>query len=67
MSSRVKKDRRKSGVRFVKAEKIGTPVQERESYRGLVPGLPGTRDAGKMVPRSDKKKHAILRDHGLLP
>lgn len=65
MGSRVKKDRRASGVRFTKPTKEGTPVTERENFRGLVPGLPSTRDAGKMVPRSEKKLTRIRKKWGI--
>lgn len=59
--SRVKKQRRESGVRFAKAPKAGTPFEERQEYAGLVLGAHGTKDQGKMVPRSDASKARMLK------
>lgn len=60
MSTKARKDRKRAGEPFVKAPKVGTPLQNRASFNGFVPGAPGTRWAGRMVPRSQKLKDRAL-------
>lgn len=59
--SRVKRQRRESGVRFEKAPKVGTPLEERQMFAGLVPGAHGTKYQGKQMPRSEKSKERMLK------
>lgn len=55
MSSRVKKDRRASGVKFTKAAKVPTPLEDRSEFREAVQKPFGLRECGKWVPRSEKQ------------
>ena len=53
MGSRVKKDRRKSGVKFTKAPKTPTPLADRHEFRQTVRQPDGLRNAGAKVPRAE--------------
>ena len=53
--SRVKKQRRESGVKFTKAPKIPTPIEQRHEMRELVVQPKGLLKAGQLVPRSEKQ------------
>ena len=53
MGARVKKDRRKSGVKFTKAPKTPTPLEDRREFRETVRQPDGLRNAGAMVPRAE--------------
>lgn len=65
MGSRVKKDRRASNVRFVKAQKTPTPLEERHEFRETVRKPFGLRDGGQRVPRSASKLKAVREKWGL--
>lgn len=55
MSSRVKKDRRLSGVPFSKTPKIPTPLERRREFSTTVRQPIGLRNAGQIVARSEKQ------------
>lgn len=65
MSSRVKKDRRASGVKFTKPAKTPTPLLERHEFRTLVLIPFGLRDGGEMGPRSEKELMKVRKKWGI--
>jgi hypothetical protein len=60
-----RKARKRAGIKFYKAPKVGTPLIERASFTGLVPGAVGTRSEGRPVPRSWAQRMALLELHGV--
>ncbi len=67
MSSRVKKDRRRSGVKFSKPTKVPTPLEQRREFRENVAGAIGTRDPQRIRPRSEKQLRKMRSAWGLEP
>jgi len=65
MGSRVKKDRRKSGVKFVKQAKTPNPLADRHEFRETVRQPDGLRNAGAMVPRAEGQLKKARREWGL--
>ncbi|MGW9020697.1 hypothetical protein ACWGOE_04335 [Leucobacter chromiiresistens] len=67
MPTRIKKQRRQSGVKFSKAQKTPTPLSERREFRGLVRGAIGTKHQDSTVLRSPKKLAKVREAWGLKP
>ncbi|UOR02010.1 hypothetical protein MUN77_01370 [Leucobacter allii] len=65
MPTRIKKDRRKSGVKFTKAPKVSTPLEDRHEFREAVTKPRGLRDGGKEVPRSQKQLRRVREAWGV--
>lgn len=65
MPTRVKKDRRASGVKFSKAPKVPTPLEDRKEFRTMVRQPRGLRQAGQMVPRSEKQLEKARKAWGI--
>lgn len=65
MSTAQRKARKRAGIQFEKPAKVGTPLQERAWFAGLVMGPQGTRHAGKQQERSAKKKARALAARGI--
>lgn len=55
MSNAARKARKRAGIPFAKTQKVGTPLLERAWATARFPGLPGTRYALELMPRSAKK------------
>jgi hypothetical protein len=65
MSTKARKARKRAGIPFTKAQKVGTPFFQRAWFLHLVPGPDGTRHAGTYRPRSEKKIARAVADRGL--
>jgi hypothetical protein len=65
MANAARKARKRAGIKFEKAPKVGTPIWERFSFYGAVPGAPSTKFAGTHQPRSRKKQVKLLEAHGI--
>lgn len=65
MPTTVKKQRRRSGVKFTKAPKTPTPLAERREFRPTVLGAIGTRMAGRTVPRAPKQLAKVQKAWGI--
>ncbi len=65
MSTTARKARKAAGVKFVRTPKVGTPIAERAWFTAVLPGLPGTRNAQKLVARSLVKRNRALKARGL--
>lgn len=64
MSTAARKARKRAGLPFVREAKVGTPVTERAEFAALIPGAYGTRNAGKLVPRSRRARTRMLVSRG---
>lgn len=65
MSTTDRKARKRAGIRFSKAPKVGTPLAERAWFAGFVLGAVSTRFEGARRSRSEKKRLAALAERGL--
>lgn len=65
MSTTARKARKRAGIKFTKAPKVGTPLVERAWFAGFVPGAVSTRFDGSWRGRSEKKRLAALGVRGL--
>lgn len=65
MANAARKARKRAGIRFSKAPKVGTPIWERAAYWAPVQGAPSTKHQGTMVSRSRKKQAKMLEKHGI--
>ena len=65
MATAARKARKRAGIKFEKAPKVGTPIWERLSFYGNVPGAPSTKNAGSYQARSRKKQIKMLEAHGI--
>lgn len=65
MSTAARKARKREGIPFVKAQKVGTPFVERAWFNGLVTGFNGRHLASAPRPRSEAKRLRALRDRGI--
>ena len=65
MGARVKKDRRKSGVKFTKAPKTPTRLEDRHEFRETVRQPDGLRNAGAMVPRAEGQLKKARKKWGI--
>jgi hypothetical protein len=65
MATAARKARKRSGIPFFKAPKVGTPIWERAAYWAPVQGAPSTKHQGTTVPRSRKKQAKMLEAHGI--
>jgi hypothetical protein len=62
-----RKARKKAGIQFFKEPKTPTPLLERSWFTAVFPGVAGTRNAGKPMPRSKKKIDRALAARGITP
>lgn len=60
MSTADRKARKRAGIPFVKAQKVGTPPEERSYVNQPVPGPAGTKFQNYTQPRSTAKVMAFL-------
>lgn len=60
MGNAARKARKRAGVRFEKAAKVGTPRESRSWFTAEFWGLKGTRHAHELLPRSAKKRARAL-------
>lgn len=60
MSTAARKARKRAGIQFAHAVKVGTPLQDRAWWRELLPGPEGTKNEWVRRPRSWKKREAAL-------
>lgn len=65
MSTAARKARKRAGIKFEKAPKVGTPIQERAWFSALVWGAPGTRFEAKQRRRSAAKRQRALEARGM--
>ena len=65
MSTKARKDRKRDGIKFEKAQKIGTPVEDRAEFNRMVIGPKGTRYAGQQVPINPKHLKKALAARGI--
>jgi hypothetical protein len=65
MSTTARKARKRAGIKFEKAAKVGTPILERAFFTQLVFGPAATKHASRRQPRSAKKIAAALKPYGL--
>jgi len=65
MSTAARKARKRAGIPFVKAQKVGTPFPERAWFNELVTGFNGRHLASVPRPRSEAKRLRALRDRGI--
>jgi len=66
MSNAARKSRKKAGIPFTKSQKVATPLVARAWFSATFVGVPGTRSAGMLVPRSVKKIKRALADRGIV-
>jgi len=64
MSTAARKARKRAGIPFVKAPKVGTPFPERAWFNELVTGFNGRGLASIPRPRSAQKRLRALQDRG---
>jgi hypothetical protein len=64
MSTAARKARKRAGIPFVKAQKVGTPFPERAWFNELVTGFNGRGLATLPRPRSAQKRRRALADRG---
>lgn len=55
MANAARKARKRAGIKFEKAPKVGTPAPFRSYVRNSVPGAPGTKYEGTYRRRSPEK------------
>jgi hypothetical protein len=60
MSTTARKARKRAGMKFEKAAKVGTPVMERSFFALPVNGPAATKHENRRQPRSPKKIAAAL-------
>lgn len=68
MSNTARKARKRAGIPFVKAAKVGTPLEDRAWFNEVLPGAHGTRYANEFVPRSaakNSRKGRAMKAYGL--
>ena len=64
MSNAARKARKRAGIKFEKPAKVGTPLESRKWFAGLVWGSPGTSYDGRLRPRSELKRYRAMDAHG---
>jgi len=64
MSTAARKARKRAGIPFSEAQKVGTPFPERAWFNELVTGFNGRHLASVPRPRSEAKRLRALRDRG---
>lgn len=65
MATAARKARKKAGIPLNKTPKTATPLADRSWFNQILPGAPGTKHAGKYLPRSEKKKARAIAARGL--
>ena len=63
MSTAARKARKRAGIKFEKAQKVGTPPHERSYVTQPVPGPAGTKFQNYTQPRSQSKVLKFLAKH----
>lgn len=61
MSTAARKARKRAGIKFEKAQKVGTPPEQRSYVTQPVQGPAGTKFANYQQPRSAKKRERFLK------